>query len=77
MAFCLRRDKERLFGERQDEITHACNLVRVILNSLVISPPGNPKEAYYSRPLKAWLDNYPKDQILLLQVWKCSGSFAL
>ncbi len=44
MVFCLRRDREKLFG--------------------------NPKNAYYSRPLKAWLDNFPTDQILLVQYEK-------
>lgn len=44
MVFCLRRDKEKLFG--------------------------NPKNAYYSRPLKGWLDNFPQDQLLLVQYEK-------
>ncbi|KAI8103396.1 hypothetical protein M9435_004735 [Picochlorum sp. BPE23] len=44
MVFCLRRDREKLFG--------------------------NPKNAYYSRPLKAWLDNFPRDQLLLVQYEK-------
>lgn len=51
--------------------------MRKILNSLVSCFSGNPKEAYYSRPLKAWLDNYPTDQILLLQVWMFTDLFAL
>lgn len=28
---------------------------------------GNPKKSYYSHPLKAWLDNFPKEQIHLVQ----------
>ncbi|WPT16805.1 hypothetical protein PSENEW3_00004813 [Picochlorum sp. SENEW3] len=28
---------------------------------------GNPKKSYYSHPLKAWLDNFPKEQLHLVQ----------
>jgi len=28
---------------------------------------GNPKQSYYSHPLKAWLDNFPKEQLHLIQ----------
>lgn len=28
---------------------------------------GNPKKSYYSRPLTAWLDHFPKEQIKLIQ----------
>lgn len=28
---------------------------------------GNPKDSYYSHPLKAWLDNFPKEQLHLIQ----------
>ena len=28
---------------------------------------GNPKESYYSHPLKAWVDNFPREQLLLVQ----------
>ena len=28
---------------------------------------GNPKKSYYSHPLQAWIDNFPKEQLLLIQ----------